>query len=394
MSLVQIDGDRIDSDRITADIYNDPAGISDPSTNSPARQGDAFAIRRQILTDFYCRRFHQAMLDKRQVGIISANGDVNMDVYLAWQLYKESGSTSYLMIVSDVYGLTDLVTGSDTIPYRYSELRKDWSTDRAATKPWGRIAQQLGSTAQFFSDVMGDAIRTQLARRDRDRDFEACEKVIENEDMVAILNARGTVLLNMCFHDTPQQKKIVKLAALAQFMLGNCARRRYSQAHDPAFHCMLPLIRDDIQKHMLEAISNFRPWHSRDQDRHILTFKTRVQTWKMRNIKQTMVKWDRQYDDRHEFPKQMDHWRNMIEHKLVKLEGKISSPQSGIGFTLNSYFDHGSGYLGPPLSDESTQQSTIDDFSLPWLERRVSGFWFQPRLLNDLVPTTLRRKPR
>lgn len=113
------------SNRITADIYNDPAGVFDPLTNTPRRRDEAFGRRRQILTDFYCRRFQKNMIDTRPVGIMFANGDVMMDVALAWRLYKESGSTSYLMIVCEIYGIVDLITGSHKMPRRKPGLQQE-----------------------------------------------------------------------------------------------------------------------------------------------------------------------------------------------------------------------------------------------------------------------------
>jgi hypothetical protein len=42
------------------------------------------------------------------------------------------------------------------------------------------------------------------------------KEMMDSKDMVIILNARGTVLLNMAFRGHPNQKSIVALASLAK----------------------------------------------------------------------------------------------------------------------------------------------------------------------------------
>ncbi|KAF1852130.1 uncharacterized protein K460DRAFT_362898 [Cucurbitaria berberidis CBS 394.84] len=238
---------------------------------------------------------------------------------------------------------------------------------------------------------MEESVRIHQARRQQPVELGA--NLFENEDMITILNARGTVLLNMCFHNTPQQRKVIKLSELALLiwreykLLSTLSTQSTedSQVCDPAIQHMIPLIRDDIQKHMLDAISAFSPQHKRDQERHIQIFKTSVQTWKMMRTKRTMADWNQLPTDQQDFREEMEFLRRDYESSLVGFEGRASGLLYGIAILTNPRFHHGSEYISPPLVDGSLHQPAVDELWLPWMERRESSFWFAH------IPTRRRR---
>jgi hypothetical protein len=137
----------------------------------------------------------------------------------------------------------------------------------------------------------------------------ACDSanVDQDENMLAILNARGTVVMNAYFHGTPEQTMIVKLADTAIHLYDEwlatvydhklcdfkdrfdtrAVRTRTSEPYNklviPQYHrykLMVLAIRDDIQTHMMRRLERLpkAPWNAQIRAYEIL--QERIDTWR------------------------------------------------------------------------------------------------------------------
>lgn len=91
-------------------------GASNTPSDVPTQRPRQYKDRQQILKHFGCRSSLPHIVDDRHVKFISANGDVLSDVTVAWRVYNEHGTTAYLRIVRDVYGMIKLTSGSNELP--------------------------------------------------------------------------------------------------------------------------------------------------------------------------------------------------------------------------------------------------------------------------------------
>ncbi|KAJ4368909.1 hypothetical protein N0V83_005991 [Neocucurbitaria cava] len=365
---LELPTDQSSMNRLTADIWDDAAGVNDPRTICPTSLDYGDARRRQILADFYCRRRSpESLLDERPIKILAANGDVKADVFLAWLLYRESGSTSYLQIARVV----------------------------APVKLWGIMTRQLGNSARYFGELIDETLRMHDARLDLSAS-EIHASIFDDENMMAILNARGTVLLNMCFHNTPQQLKIVKLAAMAQLINRHVSRpvkaprhaKDYSilltkscagqsQVFYAATQCILPLIRDDIETLMLEAISDFSEKDKQVQLDYIFDLQRRAQTWKAWFTMQAGYDWSGPPSRQDGIRQGMERWRTHGELILQRFGMEFQNLVKSIGVTGNSdLLMKGSGYMGPLPANMDNLLRSYDELKLPWIKRRSTGRWF------------------
>jgi hypothetical protein len=117
------------------------------------------------------------------------------------------------------------------------------------------------------------------------------DNIIESDDMVVILNARATVLLNTSFRQIRQQKQVIKLAALA-LKLWRWRTDRMDWADimsdlkptDEEYawiaQKMILLIRDDIYHYLTDAIQELHPTERVEQQKHIDVFLESVSTWR------------------------------------------------------------------------------------------------------------------
>jgi hypothetical protein len=115
--------------------------------------------------------------------------------------------------------------------------------------------------------------------------------IVESDDMVVILNARATVLLNASFRELRQQKQVIKLAALAlelwqrrnvrtnwdEFMSeSNTTDEQYAYI----IQKLLLLIRNDIYQYLTSAIQEFHNTERVEQEKHIDVFLESANTWR------------------------------------------------------------------------------------------------------------------
>lgn len=189
----------------------------------------------------------------------------------------------------------------------------------------------------------------------------------DSVDMLAILNARGTVLLNMSFANTPEQLYIVKLASLATSFWTQPAVDGDEERHWVLNH-MIPLIRDDIQQHLLSATTWFDAQTLQSQQRHIEILKESVATW--RNMVSRALGLSTGF-----LTKKLDDLRGDSEAVLAA-DVRSGEIVRGVHSTYNRVEDHGSEYLGPLLRDER-DQAFFGQIAFPELERKDTGYWLR-----------------
>jgi hypothetical protein len=190
----------------------------------------------------------------------------------------------------------------------------------------------------------------------------------DSDDMIAILNARGTVLLNMYFSHTLEQLHIVKLASLA---VGLWAQRPVdiNEERYRVIHCMILLIRDDIQQHLLSAVNNFDVNALLEQHRHIEILTESVATWRNMVSRSWGLRTNKNSDT------QLELLRRDCEAALAA-DIRSREIAQNVHSTYNRVEDHASEYLGPLLRDEKDQEF-VDEISFPGLQRRDGGYWLQ-----------------
>lgn len=129
--------------------------------------------------------------------------------------------------------------------------------------------------------------------------------IIDDEDMLCILNARGTVVLNTLFAHAPEQKAIVKLAEAALHLFKMWAATNPSDAVSQdrcdlevcestctvfcylltkpqyqRFKKMILVIREDIQTHMLNYLGRME-WSTQvHYARPISVLKDKIDAWR------------------------------------------------------------------------------------------------------------------
>jgi hypothetical protein len=163
------------------------------------------ASRGDILHDFNERRENPNRTEGMLNPVLSANGDIKSDFAIIERLYVEEMRTRLKRILGVVYG-TDSLTLSLHDPYialaktvnmnNHLQLCNSPPSDDRP-RPWGRLARHASMLKQSFSQLRAESIRSlHLARQPA---TSIPRNIIESDDMIMILNARGTALLNVSF---------------------------------------------------------------------------------------------------------------------------------------------------------------------------------------------------
>ena len=167
-------------------------------------------IRRQILVHHYiwCPNFAPSAPRPFLVtNATSGNGDVKLDLAIAWRMQMHYGDSRYWYICRALYGITNLITGGCDIP---SQPFRDPVVNPSAQSFLDHIIEQA-LVDDPRSPPHEDPGHDWLLMGHQDTP----PVLALDMDMMAILNARATVILNPIFHDHPHQKMIVMLAMVA-----------------------------------------------------------------------------------------------------------------------------------------------------------------------------------
>ncbi|KAJ4380958.1 hypothetical protein N0V86_003305 [Didymella sp. IMI 355093] len=167
--------------------------IFDPANGDPVAEEAAIEARRAILESFG-HRF------RRPLGFTSAvgsNGDIVRDILLAYKLKLES---------LNLQGKTSKCANrkADGLGFHFHGKLLDYIMLKLdATSFYGTLFNFQDRLREVCSEILIDG--SEIAR----------VTLLEHEDMMAILNARGTALLNPIFVGHSEAINIVALAMLA-----------------------------------------------------------------------------------------------------------------------------------------------------------------------------------
>lgn len=213
--------------------------------------------------------------------MLSANGDIKSDFALVERVTLDDEKEELRRMLHLVYG-TDSLEMSDNSDTGISQQR--------AQKPQKGLQRfaNIANLRQTFNQLKTESARTQKQARRTAPPYPT--NIIESEDMTAILNARGTVLLNTAFRNLSHMRKVIQLANLAlwlwqsrrlQSASGYGMLDRDSEAEEKAYiaHRFLVLIRDDIYRHIQQAIGHFSDSETTEQKLHIDVFSQSMRTW-------------------------------------------------------------------------------------------------------------------
>jgi hypothetical protein len=151
--------------------------------------------------------------------------------------------------------------------------------------PWAKVARSALHLKQSFSQLKAESSRS--AREAREPVADVPLNILESNDMLVILNARATVLLNFSFRGRHQSTHVVTLSSLARCLFS--ARKTDSDlvGRDTSeeeklwmIHRMLQLIRDDVYQILVHASQDFVEAEQEEQRQHLSTFCESLKTWK------------------------------------------------------------------------------------------------------------------
>jgi hypothetical protein len=252
------------------------------------------------------------------------------------------------------------------------------------TKPWAKIARSARHLKQSFSQLKAESSRS--AR-------EACQpipqfplRILDSDDLLVILNARATVLLNISFRNRSQSRHIVTLSSLARFLFSvhriesdRIGGETSQEERAWMIRRMLQLIRDDVYQLLTYASQEFIQAEREEQQRHLDAFCTSAMTWQ--NLINRQIKSARGHSHRFEsgegFPDRMATLRAKCERWCSQLWVEESAELCESNpYTWNRSHDTGAEWTGPLLSDNNDRAGP-KLIAVPWLERREDGYWLK-----------------
>jgi hypothetical protein len=207
----------------------------------------------------------------------------------------------------------------------------------------------------------------------------------ESDDMIMILNTRGTALLNLSFCGNPKQSHIVKLSALALRLWALQQPGSYitpipfdrgvtEEEKAWIIHRLIQLVRSDVYSVVTQAIAYFTPAEHEDQARHIRIFHQSLITWQKMVNRQIRHAGNYQHvvETQDGFAAQMARLREWCEGSLKRDAVDLGKASP---FTWNRVHDAGAEWVGPVLDDEN-DATGVGMIEVGWLKRRESGLWF------------------
>lgn len=200
--------------------------------------------------------------------------------------------------------------------------------------------------------------------------------LLESQVMIAILNARGTVLLNGTFGGGPEQVQIINLATLAVDVYHGIVPGLDASL---GIH-FLALIRDEVGSLMLSAIVNFNDDHRKEQSQHMDVFFAEFCAWRQwQNFETTNESFFRTAAEDEAFKLQMQAGRVACNARLAMLFLNSAALVDTVGRPMfeKTSFDHHAEYTGIPYYTHHTGPLNLEleELYYPWLEKR-SGRWF------------------
>ncbi|KAH7090239.1 hypothetical protein FB567DRAFT_286554 [Paraphoma chrysanthemicola] len=212
----------------------------------------------------------------------------------------------------------------------------------------------------------------------------------ESDDMMAILNARGTVLLNMCFRTSYTDLFILSLSFLAIHLWKDMALGakggmfKYRNGLDDdakvwILSRLILMIRDDIQKLFEIRLDNHLNDAERvEQDQHITVFQSSYVAWqKMINKRTKNARpHENSVQSRHDYPSLMNRSRKKCDEILQEfLTPKYTADLCPPWYTWNRLHNSQAEWMGPLFHGIESVHAPAQ-ICLPGIERRENGLWF------------------
>jgi hypothetical protein len=241
------------------------------------------------------------------------------------------------------------------------------------------LAQPLPWDPHSYTQLLDEVESLRTGAYER-RMYGPLGTLLENDDMLVILNARGTVVLNPAFAYTEERIEIAKLAWLALSIWHNRIELPLAGAV-VIFQELLKLVRDDVETLLFSAIAGFSASVHDSQLSHINVFAQRV--WVCRRaLSQLLSVTNFQFTvaERRSYETRMELARRSCELHLQKDIGNRAELRMRNQHMLlgTEPFDHGSEYVGDMLSSEYPPdlQTAQLPLAYPWLQKRRNGKWF------------------
>ncbi|KAH4010384.1 hypothetical protein JI435_155480 [Parastagonospora nodorum SN15] len=241
-------------------------------------QRTAYLVSRGLILQNYNEQhiFTPARIEDILNPLLSANGDIRHDFAILGRIDNDEQAIGLRHILIDVYGVDTLISRVENI------ITTAPPKDKAS--PWAKIARSARHLKQSFSQLKAESSRS--AREAREPVADVPLNILESNDMLVILNARATVLLNFSFRGRHHSTHVVTLSSLARCLFS--ARRTDSDlvGRDASeeeklwmIHRMLQLIRDDVYQILVHASQDFVEAEQEEQRQHLSTFCASLKTW-------------------------------------------------------------------------------------------------------------------
>jgi hypothetical protein len=196
--------------------------------------------------------------------------------------------------------------------------------------------------------------------------------LLQDKDMLDILNARGTVLLNSLFLGLPEVLDVVALAILAMDIFhGKVPKASEMGAW------FIPLIKDDILTLLLSATDKSR--FRQSQCHYISVLKSEATSWQIDTTKVEMSRYltlaDAQCNCLRSCLEKGQNacsiYLSMCRGEAVKLVGRLDKDASD---EVRQHEEYSGGAL-QELYDHSPD-TVVGELLSPWLAKRKFGRWF------------------
>lgn len=257
-------------------------------------QRTAYLVSRGLILQDYNEQhtFTPARIEDILNPLLSANGDIRHDFAILGRIDNDEQAIGLRHILVDVYGVDTLVSRVENMYVAFPRKMVCLLMDariipvpaKDITSPWAKIARSARHLKQSFSQLKAESSRS--AREARQLVAEVPLNILESDDMLVILNARATVLLNLSFRGRHQAVHVVTLSSLARCLFS--ARRTDSDlvGRDTSdeekvwmIQRMLQLIRDDVYQIFVHTSQDFVEAEQEEQRQHLSTFCTSLKTW-------------------------------------------------------------------------------------------------------------------
>lgn len=235
---------------------------------------------------------------------------------------------------------------------------------------------EAGGSTSWHQPFVRDIQKHREAGKDSTIYLCANQTLLQDKDMLDILNARGTVLLNSLFLGLPEVLDVVALAILAMDIFhGKVPKASEMGAW------FIPLIKDDILTLLLSATDKSRLRQS--QSHYISVLKSEATSWRIDTTKVEMSRYLTLADA------QCNCLRPCLEKGQSACSIYLSTCRSEAAKVVGRLGKDASGevrrhkeYPGGALQElyEHNPDTVVGELISPWLARRKNGRWFASHL--------------